>query len=125
MKRALAISFIIAAFFMTPFAGAATDPPDDITLRSWVQEMKKAPRGPFTRLRWFCNDGTILPPKEYACKDHGGGVQHGEWTERVKLMRNNELLHCQYLCGYRSGSVTEESPTPGNHKTNDPGTISD
>ncbi|MBW2336722.1 MAG: hypothetical protein JRF47_08195 [Deltaproteobacteria bacterium] len=90
MKRALAISFIIAAFFMTPVAGAATDPPDDTTLRNWVQEMKKAPRGPFTRLRWFCNDGTILPPKEYACKDHGGGVQHGEWTERVKLMRKNE-----------------------------------
>ena len=89
MKRALAIGFFIAAFFMTPVAGAATDPPDDTTLRSWVQEMKKAPRGPFTRLRWFCNDGTILPPKEYACKDHGGGVQHGEWTERVKLMRNN------------------------------------
>ena len=90
MKRALAISFFIAAFFMTPVAGAATDPPDDTTLRNWVQEMKKAPRGPFTRLRWFCNDGTILPPKEYACKDHGGGVQHGEWTERVKLMRKNE-----------------------------------
>jgi hypothetical protein len=58
-------------------------------LRDWVQEMKKAPRGPFTRLRWFCNDGTILPPKAYACKDHGGGVQHGEWTEQVKLMRDN------------------------------------
>ena len=89
MKRALAISFFIATFFTTLATAAQTQLPDDATLRGWVQEMKKAPRGPFTRLRWFCNDGTILPPKEYACKDHGGGVQHGEWAERVKLMRDN------------------------------------
>jgi hypothetical protein len=89
MKRVHAISFFIAVVFTTITAGAATELPDDTTLRGWVQEMKKAPRGPFTRLRWFCNDGTILPPKEYACKDYGGGVQHGEWTDRVKLMRDN------------------------------------
>jgi len=89
MKRVHAISFFIAVVFTAFMADAATEMPDDATLRGWVQEMKKAPRGPFTRLRWFCNDGTILPPKEYACKDHGGGVQHGEWTERVQLMRAN------------------------------------
>ncbi|MGD9300783.1 MAG: PEP/pyruvate-binding domain-containing protein, partial [Desulfobacterales bacterium] len=53
------------------------------------QKMKESPRGPFKHLRWFCNDGTVLPPKEYACREHGGGVQHGEWTDRVKTMRNN------------------------------------
>lgn len=89
MKRVLIIKFLIVAFFMTPATGARTEIPDDATLRSWVQEMKKSPRGPFKQIRWFCNDGTILPPKEYACREHGGGVQHGEWTNRVKLMRNS------------------------------------
>jgi hypothetical protein len=89
MKRALAISFFMAAFFTTLATAAQTELPDDATLRGWVQKMKKSPRGPFKRLRWFCNDGTVLPPKEYACREHGGGVQHGEWTDRVKLMRNN------------------------------------
>ena len=89
MKRVLIINFLIVAFFMTPATGARTEIPDDATLRSWVQEMKKSPRGPFKQIRWFCNDGTILPPKEYACREHGGGVQHGEWTNRVKLMRNS------------------------------------
>ena len=89
MKRFLTICVIIAACCMAPAAGAQTDLPDEATLRSWVQKMKEAPRGPFKRLRWFCADGTILPPKEYACKDHGGGVQHGEWTDQVKLMRAN------------------------------------
>ncbi len=56
--------------------------------RSWIVNMKKAPRGPFKQLRWFCNDGTILEPVEYACQDHGGGFQHGEWTDRVKTMRS-------------------------------------
>ena len=89
MIRALIASFLIVAFFMAPVAAARTELPDDETLRSWVLAMKKAPRGPFKHLRWFCNDGTVLPPKEFACRDHGGGVQHGEWTDRVKLMRSN------------------------------------
>ncbi|MFN2125804.1 MAG: pyruvate phosphate dikinase, partial [Candidatus Promineifilaceae bacterium] len=89
MKRVLAISLLIAAFCMPSLTKAQTELPDDATLRSWVQNMKKSSRGPFERLRWFCTDGAILPPEEYACKEHGGGVQHGEWTDRVKLMRNN------------------------------------
>ncbi len=57
------------------------------TARSWIVEMKAAPRGPFSRLRWFCADGTVLEPSAYQCADHGGGVQHGEWTERSKQLR--------------------------------------
>jgi hypothetical protein len=89
MKRVLTVSFLIAAFLLPPVAGAQTELPDNATLRSWVLKMKKSPRGPFKQLRWFCNDGTVLPPKEYACREHGGGVQHGEYTDRVKMMRNN------------------------------------
>ena len=89
MKWIVGISFLVAAALAAPGAGEAAQLPDDATLRSWVQAMKAAPRGPFERLRWFCNDGTILPPKEYACQEHGGGVQHGEWTDRVKRMRDN------------------------------------
>ena len=36
--------------------------------RALIVEMKQAPRGPFKRLRWFCNDGSVLPPKAYACQ---------------------------------------------------------
>jgi phosphohistidine swiveling domain-containing protein len=69
---------------------AAQDiPPDAETLRGWVQAMKRSPRGPFKHIRWFCNDGTVQLPQEYACKEHGGGVQHGEWTQRVRTLRAN------------------------------------
>ena len=89
MTRAHNISIFIAILLTAAVTCASSELPDTDILRGWVEEMKSAPRGPFTRLRWFCNDGTVLPPKAYACRDHGGGVQHGEWSDRVKLMRAN------------------------------------
>ena len=54
---------------------------------TWIANMKDASRGPFRRIRWFCNDGTVHPPKEYACRERGGGVQHGEWSTETKALR--------------------------------------
>jgi hypothetical protein len=75
----------LALFAWAPAQAAAL--PDPTTLRGWIEEMKESPKGPFERIRWYCKDGTVLPPKAYACRDHGGGVQHGEWNERAAAMR--------------------------------------
>ena len=80
-------SAIMLLLVLNPHPQIAADLPPQETLRQWIAEMKTSSRGPFERIRWFCNDGSILPPKPYACKDHGGGVQHGEWTDRVKRLR--------------------------------------
>ncbi len=56
----LALSLLLAA----PLAQSEDQDRD----RQWVQEMKEAPRGPFSRLRWFCNDGSVHPPKPYPCQ---------------------------------------------------------
>ncbi|MBW2432642.1 MAG: hypothetical protein JRF36_03495 [Deltaproteobacteria bacterium] len=79
------LCFSVLALLAAPSLAAT---PDEATLRSWVQKMKTASRGPFEHIRWFCNDGTIQLPKEYACSERGGGVQHGEWNERVKILRD-------------------------------------
>jgi len=55
--------------------------------QQWIVDMKAADRGPFARIRWFCNDGRILPPKAYACGENGGR-QHGEWSAHTKELRN-------------------------------------
>ncbi len=60
---------------------------DPVGYRSWVKNMKTSARGPFSRIQWFCQDGTILAPGAYACQDHGGGVQHGLWTPEVTQLR--------------------------------------
>ncbi|GAV19189.1 phosphoenolpyruvate synthase [Mariprofundus micogutta] len=65
--------------------------------RDWVDDFKDAHRGPFKSVQWFCNDGTVLPPKEYACKEHGGGRQHGEWNDRAMTMRENGYLIANVL----------------------------
>ena len=69
---------------LTPLAAGGTE---TANYRGWVEAMKEAPRGPFERLRWFCNDGTVQPPKAYACQNHGGGYQHGEWSDRTVELR--------------------------------------
>ncbi|MDQ6982961.1 MAG: PEP/pyruvate-binding domain-containing protein, partial [Mariprofundus sp.] len=60
--------------------------------RSWIDQFKQSPRGPFDSVNWFCKDGLILPPKKYACREHGGGIQHGVWNFRTILMRENGYL---------------------------------
>ena len=69
----------------------------DEDLRARIDAMKDAPRGPFSRIRWFCADGTVLPPKAYACQPHGGGTQHGEWTDDVKSMRGDGYYIANFL----------------------------
>lgn len=48
--------------------------------RNLVREMKQNPRGPYSRILWYCKDGMTFPPVPYACRDHGGGIQHAEYS---------------------------------------------
>jgi hypothetical protein len=74
-------------------------PPDGRALRGWVAEMKQSPKGPFQSIRWFCSDGSVLPPRAYACAEHGGGIQHGQWTPRVARMREGGYHIANVLAG--------------------------
>jgi hypothetical protein len=56
-------------------------------MRSWIVEMKERERGPFKHIRWFCKDGSVLEPEPFACERRGGGVQHGEWSDKTKKIR--------------------------------------
>lgn len=71
--------------------------PNTDVLRFWIGEMKQAPRGPFGKISWFCKDGTIYPAKPYACTERGGGIQHGQWNDRIKLLRANGYLMANIL----------------------------
>jgi len=60
--------------------------------RGWIEQFKQAPRGPFDGIQWLCKDGSILPPKSYACQEHGGGIQYGVWNPHALLMREDGYL---------------------------------
>ncbi len=74
----------VAMLFAIISAGAAPlDQPTPEVLteaKRIVQEMSENPRGPYSRIRWFCNDGSVQPPVAYACREHGGGRQHAEYS---------------------------------------------
>ena len=81
----------------------------EIQFRAWINDMKSAPRGPFSRIRWFCKDGTILEPKAYACQPHGGGVQHGEWNEQTLEMRDNGFFVANVLAGLDEAEFVQQA----------------
>jgi len=76
--------------------------------RKWVGDMKEAPRGPFERLRWFCNDGTVHPPKPYPCKQRGGGHQHGQWSEKTLELRAAGYKIANVFAGLDPGALSKQ-----------------
>lgn len=95
---------LVLAVFGAAIQGNAA--PLTAQFRNWVDEFKQEPHGPFGEVKWFCNDGVVLPPKEYACREHGGGVQHGEWNDRAHVMRANGYLVGNLLSATKSEDFT-------------------
>ncbi len=80
-------------------AGSAPSSGKQAEYRQWIEQMKTSERGPFSRIRWYCNDGSVLPPKAYACAERGGGHQHGEWSDRTRQLREQGYLIATLLAG--------------------------
>ena len=83
MRFLLRLSFLV--LLAIPITAVAKE--NTAQYKSWITQMKSAPRGPFHGIRWFCKDGVILQPRDYSCNVHGGGVQHGQWTNQTKSLR--------------------------------------
>ncbi len=97
------LMLILSSGVLTGYAAAgsvsSSDKQANAQYRQWIEEMKASERGPFARIRWFCNDGSVLPPKAYACVDHGGGYQHGEWSDKTRQLRARGYLIATLLAG--------------------------
>ncbi|MFW5791797.1 MAG: PEP/pyruvate-binding domain-containing protein [Desulfohalobiaceae bacterium] len=106
----LLLSLALAMLFaLTALAAVSAEPlPEPKILRKWIQEMKDNPRGPFKRIRWFCNDGTVHPPRPYPCEDRGGGRQHAEWSDRAKQLRENGYYIATFLADIEADSFVRE-----------------
>ena len=107
MKAKRLTPVLIFLFVLINSLQVAAELPPRETLRQWTEKMKTSPRGPFFRIRWFCEDGSILPPKPYACRDHGGGVQHGEWSDQVKRLRAGGYYIGNVLAALDIGQITD------------------
>lgn len=114
MKPSLAgVIASLAVLLFTPFtqlpAAAVHEPPAEAQqYRQWVEAMKSAERGPFSRLRWYCNDGRVLAPKAYACGE-AGGFQHGEWSEQTQTLRDAGYLIANLLAGVDAAALVSQA----------------
>ncbi len=107
LRGALA-SLMLLMVTATAFATAVRDTPAEAEqYRQWVEAMKTAERGPFARLRWFCNDGRIMPPKPYSCGEEGG-YQHGEWSKQTKTLRDDGYKIANLLAGIDAGAFVSQ-----------------
>lgn len=84
IERLLIAPVIFSAVFLLGAAPPLTPPSPEILAEAsaLVQSMKDSERGPYRRIVWFCNDGTIQPPVPYACRERGGGRQHAEYSSQ-------------------------------------------
>ena len=107
MLPALAVFPLLALILSTPVVQASTSTvtaAPAAEYRQWIVDMKGEERGPFSRLRWFCNDGQVVPPKPYACGE-GGGHQHGEWSKQTKTLRGKGYKIANLLAGVDAESL--------------------
>lgn len=86
MKLILMVLLLINAIAV--MAGSSQTITSNKQYTGWIEQMKTAPRGPFTNIKWFCNDGSIQPPKAYACSQRGGGRQHGNYSDKSSTLRS-------------------------------------
>jgi hypothetical protein len=105
-RSSIRLATVACAFFAAGFAGAAPAATDGETkapaagqYRKWIAEMKDDARGPFSSIKWFCKDGRVLGPQDYACAKKGEGWQHGEWSDRTKQLRSKGYKVANVLAG--------------------------
>ncbi len=67
---------------------------EEITRR--VEAYKKDIKGPYKEIRWYCKDGTILPPQE-RCPEPGGVQRARHKDEVVALSQSNHVFLGQIL----------------------------
>lgn len=56
--------------------------------RKILESFKTSPRGPFFRIQWYCNDGSVHPPAPPPCKPLGGGHQHASLSPEAKRLES-------------------------------------
>jgi hypothetical protein len=87
---------LLVLFFLSLCGISQT--PQNNQIRELVQSLKKDIRGPYQAIRWFCPDGSVLPPQE-RCPEPGG-IQHALHKDVVQqIARERGIYLGQILAG--------------------------
>ena len=118
-RSSIHLATVACALFAVGFASAALAATGSETkvdaagqYRKWIAEMKDDARGPFSSIKWFCKDGRVLAPQDYACAKKGEGWQHGEWSDRTKQLRSQGYKVANVLAGIDATKAVADPAFP-------------
>ncbi|MCB0663534.1 MAG: phosphoenolpyruvate synthase, partial [Saprospiraceae bacterium] len=95
MRSFFYCTIVISIYFILPFSTDAQTA-DPAEIRDMIVTFKKDIRGPYKDIRWYCEDGTVIPPKE-KCPEPGG-VQRARYKDEVvDLAESNHVFLGQIL----------------------------
>ena len=61
-------------------------------IKEQIKAYKNDSRGPYYRIKWFCNDGTVRAAKD-PCPEGIGGIQHASLKPEVeKLAKDHHIF---------------------------------
>ncbi len=111
--RAMARNSILGILMtlLTAVAHGADGADSAISLAKAIEQLKQSPRGPFSRVRWFCKDGSVLKPAPYACRAHGGGIQHGQLNRTARQLRRQGYFLANVLADYTRPGAKHRVPS--------------
>lgn len=79
-------------------------------IKKRIAQYKKDPRGPFKRIRWFCADGSVRPPKDPCPFAIGGGIQHASYKDEIiDLGKSNHIFLVDILAGTDASDFWDKS----------------
>ncbi|MGB3606173.1 PEP/pyruvate-binding domain-containing protein [Psychroserpens sp.] len=78
-------------------------------IQALVESYKKDARGPYHRIKWFCEDGTEREPKD-PCPDNIEGIQHASFKESaLKLRKTNRLYFSEIIASNKPKDFLDEA----------------
>ena len=106
IKNLLFLLFLSSCFFNESYAQEKSSK----EIKSLVTAYKNDIRGPYYRIKWFCNDGSIRDPKDPCPDDIGGGIQHASFKESaINLRESNHLFFGEILAAISPQDFLDET----------------
>lgn len=93
MTKRILILHLLSLWFLVSLSAQKLD---NEQVRELVAKYKADIRGPYKDIRWFCPDGSVIPPKE-KCPEPGGAQRARYKDEVVALGKDHHLFLGQIL----------------------------
>ena len=89
---------VIGIFLWILATGTLSAQKDEI--RKQIEAYKNDVRGPYKDIRWFCEDGSIRPPKDPCPDKIGPGYQHARYKDEVVLFGKKHHIFLGQILTY-------------------------